>query len=109
MTTTSAPKRVTGFYLIVDKRPMASRPSVESHSPARLDHVVGSFPTGTKEDVDAAVAAARKAYPAWRRTSRVYRADLFDNLAQLIKRETDNLATLMAYECGKIFNECRAE
>ena len=34
---------------------------------------------------------------------------MFDNLAQIVKRETDNLATLMARECGKIFNECRAE
>ena len=108
-TTAALPQRVTGYHLIGEKKPMAGGPLFESRSPARLDHVVGAFPTGSKEDVEAAVAAARKAYPAWRRTSRIHRADLFDNLAQLIKRETDNLATLMALECGKIFNECRAE
>jgi aldehyde dehydrogenase (NAD+) len=107
--TTALPQRVTGFHLIGEKRPVAGGAQFESRSPAKLDNVVGTFPTGTKEEVGAAVDAARKAYPTWRRTSRIYRADLFDNLAQLIKRETDSLATLMAVECGKIFNECRAE
>ena len=40
---------------------------------------------------------------------RVQRADLFDNLAQLVKRDTDVLAELMARECGKVVTECRAE
>ncbi|MBI3821934.1 MAG: aldehyde dehydrogenase family protein [Planctomycetes bacterium] len=80
-----------------------------STSPARLTETIGEFPLGTKADADEAVAAARKAFPAWRRTSRILRAELFDKLAQLVKRETDDLATLMARECGKVVTECRAE
>ena len=34
---------------------------------------------------------------------------MFDNLAQLVKRDTDALAQLMARECGKVINEGRAE
>src|SRR5262249_34399428 len=34
---------------------------------------------------------------------------LFDNLAQLVKRDVDELAQLMARECGKVVTECRAE
>src|SRR5205807_7873327 len=64
---------------------------------------------GSRGDADEAVAAARAAYPAWRRDSRVRRGELFDNLAQIVKRETDNLAHLMARECGKVITECRAE
>jgi aldehyde dehydrogenase (NAD+) len=80
-----------------------------STNPARLSETIGIFPLGTKADADAAVAAARHAYPGWRRTSRILRAELFDKLAQLVKRETDNLAHLMARECGKVVTECRAE
>ncbi|MBI2809108.1 MAG: aldehyde dehydrogenase family protein [Planctomycetes bacterium] len=80
-----------------------------STSPARLSETIGTFPLGTKADADEAVAAARAAFPGWRRTSRILRAELFDNLAQLVKRETDNLAHLMARECGKVVTECRAE
>ena len=78
-------------------------------NPANLDEVVGAFPSATPAEVASAVEAARNAFPAWRRTSRILRAEAFDRLAQLIKRETDALATLMARECGKNITECRAE
>jgi aldehyde dehydrogenase (NAD+) len=81
----------------------------ESHNPARLDEIIGVFPEATSEDTEVAVAAAHAAFPNWRRTSRIYRAELFDNLAQLVKRDTDKLADLMARECGKVIGECRAE
>jgi aldehyde dehydrogenase (NAD+) len=80
-----------------------------SSSPHSREDVVGTFPHSDPGAALEAVAAARAAYPAWRRTSRVLRAELFDNLAQLVKRETDNLARLMARECGKVITECRAE
>lgn len=80
-----------------------------SRSPHNANEVVGLFPRGTADDAAAAVRAARAAYPEWRRTSRVKRAELFDNLAQLVKRDTDDLARLMARECGKVVTECRAE
>ncbi len=80
-----------------------------STNPANHAEVIGVFPRGTRADADQAVAAARAAYPAWRRDSRVRRGELFDNLAQIVKRETDALARLMARECGKVVTECRAE
>ena len=80
-----------------------------SRNPAHPDEVVGEFPTGTPVEADAAVAAARAAFPAWRRTSRIHRADCFDRLARIIDHETDSLARLMARECGKALAECRAE
>jgi aldehyde dehydrogenase (NAD+) len=99
---------MTGYHLVGGAKQDGSN-RFASRSPIHDATVIGQFPTATAAEANAAVAAARAAYPAWRRFSRVYRAELFDNLAQLIKRETDNLATLMAWECGKIFNECRAE
>ena len=101
--------RVTGNHFIDGQWTAAVGRTFESHNPARLDEVVGTFPLGTKGEADRAVAAARAAYPAWRRTSRLRRAELFDNLAQLVKRDTDALARLMARECGKVIGECRAE
>jgi aldehyde dehydrogenase (NAD+) len=86
-----------------------TREQFESCNPARRGEVIGVFPQGNAAVADQAVAVARAAYPAWRRMSRIRRAELFDNLAQLVKRDIDTLADLMARECGKVITECRAE
>jgi aldehyde dehydrogenase (NAD+) len=99
---------VTGRHLIAGSW-TGNGEQFRSHNPARTDEVIGTFPRGTPADADRAVAVAREAFPAWRRSSRIHRAELFDNLAQLIKRDTDALARLMARECGKVLTECRAE
>ncbi|HXD87732.1 MAG TPA: aldehyde dehydrogenase family protein [Urbifossiella sp.] len=80
-----------------------------STSPANTDDTIGTFPKATAAEAADAIRAARDAFPAWRRTSRIHRAECFDRLAQLIKRDTDYLAILMARECGKNITECRAE
>ncbi len=110
MTASTAPaSAVAGRHLIAGRWLPPNGALIESRSPARQDEVVGVFPAGTAEDAAQAVAAARAAFPAWRRTSRIRRAELFDNLAQLVKRDADTLAELMARECGKVLTECKAE
>jgi aldehyde dehydrogenase (NAD+) len=109
MAVATSTKPLTGRHLIGGSWLPPNGSHFESHNPARLDEVVGVFPAATTAEADAAVVAARKAYPDWRRTSRIHRAELFDNLAQLIKRDADKLAELMARECGKVITECKAE
>jgi aldehyde dehydrogenase (NAD+) len=104
---TTAP--ITGRHLIAGQWRPVNGKSFESHNPHNWDEIVGVFPSGSADDALTAVASARAAFPAWRRMSRVLRAELFDNLAQIVKRETDSLAELMARECGKVITECRAE
>ena len=99
---------VTG-RLFIGGEWMKPRDDFADRSPANLDEVIGTFPHATADEANAAVDAARAAFPAWRRTSRILRAECFDRLAQFIKRDTDALATLMARECGKNITECRAE
>ncbi len=82
---------------------------IENRNPARFDEILGLIPRGTKADVEAAVSAARAAFPAWRRTSRIRRGELFLRLADLIRGEVDALATVLAQESGKILDEARAE
>ena len=100
---------IAGRHFIAGKSVATAEATFESLNPANLKEVIGSFPKGTAQDAAMAVAAARAAFPAWRRSSRIGRAELFDKLAQLIQRDADDLARLMARECGKVVTECRAE
>src|SRR5438874_1935862 len=109
MSTASTVSRLTGRNLIAGRWTPASGDQFESHNPAHWDEVIGVFPNAGPKEAEQAVMAARDAYPAWRRTSRIRRAELFDNLAQIVKREQERLADLMARECGKVISESKAE
>src|SRR5438132_10370839 len=106
---TATARNITGRHFIAGRWLTPAGKTFESTNPARTDEIIGVFPQAGKEGADQAVTAARTAYPAWRRTSRIHRAELFDNLAQIVKRETDALAELMARECGKVISESKAE
>lgn len=81
----------------------------ERHNPAQTDMLLGVFPRSNHKDVDAAVQAARQVYPAWSRMSRIKRAEYLDAFIQNVRADFDGLARLMALECGKHINECRAD
>lgn len=109
MNSTVTKNILTGRHFLAGRWLSPAGRTFESRSPAHEDEVIGEFPRAGRDEADQAVAAARTAFPAWRRTSRIHRAELFDHLAQIVKRETDALAELMARECGKVVTECRAE
>jgi len=100
---------INGRHYLAGQWHAAAGETFASTNPARLSEAIGVFPLGTKANADEAVAAARRVFPSWRRRSRILRAELFDNLAQIVKCETDKLAQLMARESGKVITECRAE
>ncbi len=81
----------------------------ESRNPARKDEVVGVFPRSGPADVESAVAAARKAYPAWRATPPPARGEIILHAAQLLRRHKDELARLMTREMGKVLKEAQGD
>ncbi len=81
----------------------------ESRNPANTDEVLGVFPYSREEDVKRAVEAAVKAYKDWKGLSRIKRGELFDNFAQIVKSEKEELSRLVTMECGKGINEGRAD
>lgn len=82
--------------------------SINVLSPA-TEAIIGTIKPATDEEVSQAVQAARKSFPSWRDTSRIHRADLFDKLGQLIKRDHDKFKTIISQETGKNLNESHAE
>lgn len=96
-------------YIAGQWLPAASEATLEDRSPHDWRVALGIFPRSQKEDAHKAVAAAREAFSAWRRLSRIKRAEYLDAVAQMVKRDQEALAYLMAQECGKPLVECRAD
>ena len=63
----------------------------------------------TGEDVDAAVRAAQAAFPAWRDTSVVKRARVMFKFLDLLQRNRDDLARIIASEHGKVVPDAAGE
>jgi aminomuconate-semialdehyde/2-hydroxymuconate-6-semialdehyde dehydrogenase len=63
--------------------------------------VFARCPDSDASDVDAAVAAATRAAPAWAATPAEQRARLLERLATLVERELDLLARLESQDSGK--------
>jgi succinylglutamic semialdehyde dehydrogenase len=76
--------------------------------PSDLDLLRGAFPFAV-ESVDAAVDAARRAWPAWRDAAPAQRALCLERFAAEVTRERDALAELIAIEVGKARWEAQAE
>jgi len=64
-------------------------------------------PMGTAADVDAAVAAAQAAFPAWRQTPVSDRVQYLFRLKQLLEEHAEELARCITTEHGKTLVEAR--
>lgn len=73
----------------------------ESRSPIDVDMLLGRFQDGTAQDVDAAVRAARVAWPAWSRTPWPRRVDILLRAAGIIEASAFHLAAVAVLETGK--------
>ena len=61
------------------------------------------------EEIDAAVAAAKAAFPAWRATSISRRAELFFRIRALLDEHRDDIARILTREHGKVHSDALGE
>jgi len=86
----------------------ASKGAIEVTNPA-TEEVLDAVPTGEPEDVERAVAAAKSAFPAWRQTTAVERAQMLHQAAAKMREHFDQLARLLTLEEGKPLPETEEE
>ena len=83
-TTAEAP-RTFGNYIAGEWRPSASGVTFDDTNPARTSEVVARFQRSTAADVDAAIAAAEAALPAWRAHAAPQRGEIILRAALLLE------------------------
>jgi len=89
-----------------------SKPEVSDYqdviNPA-TGQVIARTPLCGKEVVEAAAKAASEAFLSWRRTPVQDRVQYLFKLRGLLRENGDEIARLITNECGKTFEEARAE
>lgn len=81
----------------------------ENRNPANPDDLIGVFPASGEEDVQAAVAAAKKAYKEWRAMPAPHRGEILFKAAEILVERKEQLAQEMTREMGKILAEARGD
>ena len=86
----------------------ASRPSIETIDPATGERLA-TYEEHGRDAIDATLARAVEALPAWRTTSLAERAALLRAVARALRDRKAELATLVTREMGKTIGEAEAE
>lgn len=71
--------------------------------------VIAQTPLSGAPEVDSAARAAAEAFPAWRRTPVQERIQYLFRLRELLKTHVDDISRIITNECGKTFDEAKAE
>ena len=86
-----------------------SSKNFENRNPANSDDLIGLFPASGAEDVEAAVAAAKKAFATWRLVPAPKRGEILYAVGERLKKYKDELARIETREMGKVLKETRGD
>lgn len=81
----------------------------ESLNPSNTNEIVARVPQGAAAEVDAAVAAAKAAFPGWSDASPEVRSDILDRASNILMDRREQVGRLMAREEGKTLQESIGE
>ncbi len=91
-----------------DERPAACGETFAKLAPA-TGEAISAVARSRKEDVDAAIAAAAAAQPGWAARPLPERGAILRRIAQLLERDRDAVAALVAEETGKAAKDAAGE
>jgi RHH-type proline utilization regulon transcriptional repressor/proline dehydrogenase/delta 1-pyrroline-5-carboxylate dehydrogenase len=99
-------RRLGGAYpLVIDGKRIETGAWIESMNPSHKSQLVGRVAAGRVEQVNGAVAAAKRAFPAWRDTPVAERVRLLRRLAEILRRRRFEFMAWEVYETGKQWRE----
>jgi len=96
-------------YIDGEWRAAKSGKTLENRNPANTDDLIGLFPASGVADVEAAVAAAKKAFAVWRLVPAPKRGEILYRVGELLKKSKEELARIETREMGKVLKETRGD
>jgi alpha-ketoglutaric semialdehyde dehydrogenase len=96
-------------YIGGEWRPSISGETFDNINPAHSSQIVGRFQRSTTADLDAAISAAERAFPAWRALPAPTRGGIILKAALILERDRDRIARQMTQEMGKPLKETQGD
>ena len=104
-----APPKVYKNYIDGEWVASESGHTFDNINPANTNELVGIFQKSSRQDVENAIQAAKKAYKCWRLTPPPKRGEILYRSARLLVERKENYAEQMTREMGKILEETRGD
>lgn len=92
------------IYHLINGRKVDSAEHFETVNPA-TGEILDEVASGGKDEVDAAVAAAKAAFPGWAATPAKERARLLRKVGDLITQAVPELAEMESRDCGQVIGQ----
>jgi 1-pyrroline-5-carboxylate dehydrogenase len=89
------------YPLVIDGKQVKASKTFTTKSPADHDLIVGKWAAGTKAHAKQAMAAAKKAFPAWSAKPWQERAAILEKAGDLFTEHFYDLCAVMSVEAGK--------
>jgi RHH-type proline utilization regulon transcriptional repressor/proline dehydrogenase/delta 1-pyrroline-5-carboxylate dehydrogenase len=97
------------YPLVIGGQKVPITATMDSLNPSHVREVVGKCARATPEQARAALDAAVAAFPSWRATLPLERADYLVAAATIMRRRRFELAAWEVYECAKQWREADAD
>jgi RHH-type proline utilization regulon transcriptional repressor/proline dehydrogenase/delta 1-pyrroline-5-carboxylate dehydrogenase len=97
------------YPLVIGGKEVKTADTIPSTNPARPSEVLGLVCQAGTAEIDAAVAAAKAAFPAWRDTPPAERAQYLLKAAGAARRRKYELAAWQVLEVGKQWDQAHAD
>ncbi|CCO37159.1 putative methylmalonate-semialdehyde dehydrogenase [acylating], mitochondrial Short=MMSDH [Rhizoctonia solani AG-1 IB] len=95
---------MTEYTHIINGKPAISPTTLSVQNPA-TQKKIGEVPVATKDQLDEAVAAARAAFPAWSVKSQDERAQVLEQIADIVEKNIGEYKTILVSEQGKTVSQ----
>jgi alpha-ketoglutaric semialdehyde dehydrogenase len=94
-----------GNYIAGKWQNANSGDSFESRSPSDMGDLLGDFAASAASDVDSAISAAADAFPAWKDSSAITRANVLLKAAEILSGRVNDVGRELSREEGKTLRE----
>jgi RHH-type proline utilization regulon transcriptional repressor/proline dehydrogenase/delta 1-pyrroline-5-carboxylate dehydrogenase len=97
------------YPLWIGGQPVETTEHLSSINPSHKRQLIGTVASAGVKETQAAVAAAKAAFPAWNALGTAARAEFLEDAANAMRNSRFELAAWEVYECGKAWREADAD